>query len=92
MTIEFIPLKGFEEDYEIMTTYPYNIRSITTKKYNYGVHAKRDGIKINLNGKIYLKHRLIAKQFMPNYIDNKPIYHINGDKLDNHIDNLTYNR
>ena len=29
---------------------------------------------------------------MPNYIENKPIYHINGDKYDNHIDNLTYNR
>ncbi|KAK8836392.1 hypothetical protein M9Y10_039752 [Tritrichomonas musculus] len=89
---QFVPLKGFEDQYEIQTTYPYNIRNKDTLNNNIGIYTKRDGIIIGLNGKRYRKHKLIAKQFLPGYSEPKPIYHKNGDKFDNHLDNLTYKR
>lgn len=35
-------------------------------------------------------HRLITKQFLPDYSKRKPISHKNGDIFDNNLDNLTY--
>ena len=89
---QFVPLKGFEDQYEIQTTYPYNIRNKDTLNNNIGIYTKRDGIIIGLNGKRYRKHKLIAKQFLPGYSETKPIYHKNGDKFDNHLDNLKCKR
>ena len=86
--MEYVPLKGFN-DYEIMTSYPYDIRNKTTKHKCGMVYSKRDGILININGKVYKKHRLIASQFMKEDIMRHPVYHINGDLFDNHLDNLT---
>lgn len=87
---KYVPLIGFENDYEIMTQYPYDIRNKHTMKMNYGVNKTQDGIILNLNGKKCLKHRLMAHQFIPNPNNKKLVYHINGDKLDNHLENLSY--
>ena len=51
------------------------------------IYSKRDGILININGKVYKKYRLIASQFMNEDIMRHPIYHINGDLFDYHLDN-----
>ena len=78
-----------DNEYEIGTTYPYVIR------------RKRDGfipkgndvngyIQVNLNGKMYYMHRLIALQFIENP-DNLPqVDHINHNRADNRIENLRF--
>lgn len=50
----------------------------------------RLSIKNNGKKKHYAVHRLVAIAFIPN-IDNKPqVDHINGDKLNNCVDNLRW--
>lgn len=63
-----------------------------TQNNNIGVYTERDGITIGINGKRYRKHKLIAKQFFHDYSETKPIYLKNGDKFDNHLDNLKCKR
>ena len=86
---EFVELLN-HNDYEILNTYPYTIRKksnhhiVSESLYNTGY------IQVNLNRKPYLKHRLIAEQFIPNN-DNLPcIDHINHDRTDYHIENLRW--
>ena len=85
------PLKNFENTYEINTAYPYNIRKIATGRI---LREKEHGgyIRISLNAKDYMKHCIIAKQFIPNNDPKNKIQidHINHDKLDNHIENLRW--
>ena len=35
-------------------------------------------------------HTLVARHFIPNPMNKKTVHHINGNKLDNHIDNLMW--
>ena len=80
------------DDYEINTVYPHDIR----KKLNHKIikeYTEPNGyIRLNLNGKKYYKHRLIASQFIPN--DNNEhktqVDHINHNRSDNCIDNLRW--
>ena len=92
-TVEFVPLNGFVDDYEILSVYPFTIRR---KNNHYVVKDWLDNrigyIRNTLNGKPYLKHRLIALQFLPNddSINNDVIDHINHDKTDFHLSNLRW--
>ena len=88
---QFVPLKGFEEDYEIQTTYPYNIKKKSNQRIIAEGEYRQNGyICVNLNQKIYYKHILIAKQFLSNP-DNLPqVDHKNRDRTDYHIDNLRF--
>ena len=91
--VDFIPLKGFENDYEILNEYPYTIRKKSNKRALSESLNKVGGyIRVNLNGKLYLKHRLIALQFLPNGdpINNDVIDHINRNRTDNHLHNLRW--
>ena len=45
---------------------------------------------IHLNGVTYVKHRLIAKQFVPNPNNYPCVDHINHNRIDNHISNLRW--
>ena len=89
--VEFVPLNGFD-GYEILNNFPFMIRKKANKRVlkeslnNYGY------IQVNLNGKPYRKHRLIALQFLPNDdpINNDVIDHISRDKTDNHLYNLRW--
>ena len=65
-------------------------KEIILKPY-YNNHG-RPLVKLSNNGKVkaFLTYRLVAITFIPNP-DNKPtINHINGNYLDNHIDNLEW--
>ena len=94
---------GFENSYEISTL--GNVRSvdrfvegrrglikgknITKRKNKRGYYE----IRVGINGKYEdrIVHRLVAKTFIPN-LENKPqVNHINGNKLDNRIENLEWN-
>ena len=88
-TVEFVDLLN-HNDYEILTVYPFTIRK---KSNHYEVKESDRGtgyIRVCLNGKVYMKHRLIAEQFIPNP-DNLPqIDHKNRDRGDYHIENLRW--
>ena len=90
MNAEFVDLIDFENEYEIKTTYPYEIRNKRTGK------TLKESIKdtgyyyVHLNGMKYVKHRLIAKQFIPNPNNLPCVDHINHQRIDNHVSNLRW--
>ena len=87
---EYIQLE-LHPNYEIMTTYPHNIRKIFNKNDAYE-WISNCGYLLVLLDKIYTKHRIIAEQFIPNDdTENKTeVNHINHIKTDNHINNLEW--
>ena len=86
---EFVTLVN-HEDYEILTTYPHTIRrkndhyTVSESISHYGY------IQVNLNRKIFLKHRLVALQFIPNPSNLSFVDHINHDRTDNRIENIRW--
>ena len=91
-SVEFVPLLEFENDYEILNQYPFTIRR---KSDLHEIPESSRGawyISVNLNQQSYDKHRLIAKQFIPNDDPEHKIQvdHINHDKTDYHLDNLRW--
>ncbi len=90
--MSFVPLKGFTNDYEILNRYPFTIR----RKSNHFIckdakHIK-GYIRVCLNGNYYLKHVLIARQFIPNDDPQHKIEvdHINRNRADYHLSNLRW--
>ena len=77
-------------DYEICVNYPHQIK----KKCN--VRIIKESVKdngylyVNINGKKYYKHRLIAIQFIPNPDNHPQVDHINHNRTDNRIENLRW--
>lgn len=49
-------------------------------------------VKLNENGKRTVRavHRLIAVTFIPNPLNKREVNHINGDKIDNSVENLEW--
>ena len=79
-----------DNDYEINVNYPHQIRKIENRRIvNETTHSK-GYIQLSLNGKLHLKHRLVALQFIPNPDKLPQIDHINGIKTDNHINNFRW--
>lgn len=49
------------------------------------------GLKVvNIRGRTYQIHRLVAEAFVPNPSALTDVYHINGDRTDNRADNLMW--
>ena len=88
----FVPLV-YDQRYEISTTEPWNFRRIgksnclKNKMNTFGY--KMVGIGHSNNQFV---HRLVALQFIPNDNPevNKVVHHIDGNKLNNSLDNLEW--
>ena len=90
MNAEFVDLIDFENEYEIKTTYPHEIRNKRTEKILKESITTDGYYRVYLNGVKYLKHRLIAKQFILNPNNYPCVDHINHQRNDNHISNLRW--
>ena len=84
-----------DNDYEIYTEYPYQIRRKSNKRIisEYIDKSKNNGyIRCSLNNKNKYKHKIIAEQFIPNDdpINKIEVDHINNIRTDNRIENLRW--
>ena len=80
-----------DNNYEIYTEYPYQIRRKSNKRIIKEYIDNGTGyIRLNLNKKQYYKHRIIALQFIPNPNNYNEVDHKNHDKTDYHISNLRW--
>lgn len=88
----FKPIIGYEHNYEISNL--GRVRNINTNKY-IKINTGKVGYKVvnlwkNNEYKTKYIHRLIAIYFIPNINEHKQINHIDGDKLNNNIENLEW--
>lgn len=85
-----MPIPGYENLYEVSSLGRIsNYRKIMK---TYSINSGYQCVKLYKDGKkkAALVHRLIATSFIPNP-DNKPmVNHIDGNKLNNHVDNLEW--
>ena len=79
-----------DSNYEICKTYPFQIRKINNHRIIKETLRPDGYIQVRLNKKLYLKHQIIAKQFIPNSENYKCIDHINHIRTDNRIENLRW--
>ena len=79
-----------DSDYEINVNYPYAIR----RKSNGRIVRESDNgtgyPRIKLHRKDYLKHRVVATQFIENPHNYTEVDHVNHDRTDYHIENLRW--
>ena len=80
-------------DYEIYSEYPHDIRRKGSERVIARTLNKVSGyIQVELNGKSYLLHKLIAEQFIPNPDPQQftVVDHIDRDKTNYRINNLRW--
>ena len=77
-------------DYEINCSYPYQIRKISDGRILKESVMNAGYLRVVLNNKHYLKHRLIAQQWLPNPEGLPCIDHKNHIRTDNRLENLRW--
>jgi hypothetical protein len=98
----WLPVKDYEGYYEVsnlgriksLARIVINTGRILKEKYN-ALHLKRGGYHSVLLSKDTVKsttslHRLVANAFLPNPDNKKVVNHIDGNKLNNRVDNLEW--
>ena len=87
---KYVDLKDFEDDYMICVNYPYEIKNKKTNKVVSEYIENTGYYRLSLNKKKYLKHVLIARQFIPNPDNLSCVDHINHIRTDNRTLNLRW--
>ena len=87
--VEFVSLLE-HDDYEIQTEFPFIIRR-KSDQYIISEYIANTGYPtVTLNRNKYLKHILIAKQFIENPNNYQFVDHISRNKTDYHLENLRW--
>ncbi|KAK8871342.1 hypothetical protein M9Y10_007062 [Tritrichomonas musculus] len=76
-------------DYEILNEYPFTIRR-KDNHHEIQEYYQHGYVYVSMKRKKYIKHRLIAKQFMPNPDHLPEVDHINNNRSDNRLTNLRW--
>ena len=80
-----------DKDYEIFSEYPYPIKRKGSDRIISEWIRKGDGyVECQLNTIHYLKHRIIAQQFIPNPNNLPFIDHVDNNRANNRIENLRW--
>ena len=81
-----------DNDYSICQTYPYQIKKRSNNYIIQEWETNRGYIQIKLNGKLYYKHIVIARQWLPNDDPEHKIEvdHKNRNRSDYHLSNLRW--
>ena len=82
-------LLDVDVSYEINTVYPYPIRKRSNARIIKEFEANGYQ-KCMLSNKQCFKHRIIAQQWIENPNNHSCVTHINGNKADNHKENLQW--
>lgn len=79
-----------DTDYEIWDEYPHQIRRKTNKRIIKEWIQSSGYVRCILNGKKWLKHRIVAIQFLDNPSHLTQVDHINHIRSDNRLENLRW--
>lgn len=84
-------LKDFENDYEIWTEFPYQIRKKSNQRIvKESIHKSTGYIRCCLKRESKSKHVLVARQFIPNPNNYPCVDHLNNIKTDYRVENLRW--
>ena len=85
------------ENYKVIVNNPKyevsdlgNVRNIKTNRILKGTPNKSGYLKVKLNQKFYLIHRLVAITFLENLENKRLVDHINSNVADNNLINLRW--
>ena len=79
-------------NYEIMIDYPHTIRRISNQREVNEHRAKNGYVHVILNNAPYLKHRIVAQQFIYNDdpMNKREVNHLSHIRDDNNVSNLEW--
>lgn len=89
---QFLDVKGYEGLYKISTNGKvYSLKRKKIKRIDTNRHGyERVNLFKNGRGKHFLVHRLVAQAFIPNPNNYSFVNHIDGNKLNNDVNNLEW--